>query len=40
MLNKIGYINSIDYDGLLNDLKPLDREQRQAKYWREKLYTA
>lgn len=39
MLNKIGYINSIDYDGLLNELKPLDREQRQAKYWREKLYT-
>lgn len=38
MINKIGKINSINYDGLINELKPLDREQRLKMYWRDKLY--
>lgn len=38
MLNKIGYINSIDYDAFLEELKPLDRNARCKKYWENKLY--
>lgn len=38
MLNKIGWINSIDYDGLIKELEPLDRNKRLEIYWRDKLY--
>lgn len=37
MLNKIGIIKSIDYDGIKEELRPLDREQRINKYWEGKL---
>ena len=38
MLNKIGYINSIDFSGLLEELKPLDKNARLKKYWTNGLY--
>lgn len=37
MISKIGYINSIDYEGLINELTPLNREERLVKYWRNNL---
>ena len=38
MLNKIGYITSIDWDGLLEELKPLDREERVKRYFTNHIY--
>ena len=35
MINKIGYINSIDFEKLLNELKPLSRSERNSKYWKD-----
>lgn len=37
MLNKIGYINLIDYEGLLNELKSLDRDSRIERYWKDTI---
>lgn len=38
MLNKIGIVKSIDYVGIREELRPLDKEQRIKKYWEDKLY--
>lgn len=33
MLNKIGYIKSINWEALIEELRPLDKNARLAKYW-------
>ena len=38
MLNKIGYVNSIDFEGLKEELKPLSNDDRRKKYGIDKLY--
>lgn len=39
MLNKIGRIKSIDYEGLIEELKVLDKKARTEKYWQNSLYS-
>ena len=38
MLDKIGYINSIDYDGLARKLSAMDKEQRNKTFWTNGIY--